>query len=274
MFKKKLLILLTGVTLISSIIIGCGGKTSSSEEMLSISGSTSVGPLIEAEVEAYKDVNSQISIEVNQLGTSAGIKNVIDGISELGMASRDLKPEERKSGVQATKIAYDVISIITNNNNPVKNLSIEELKDIYTGKITNWKDVGGNDSPIVVVSREEGSGTRASFDEIIGYKSDELTKEATIADGSGNIKSTVAGNHNAIGYMSLGYLDDSVKALTIDNIEPNGDNVKNGKYKVSRAFLLVYKNESLSSNGKEFLDYILSNEGQKIVKEQGLITIK
>lgn len=272
MFKRKLALLAIGILLVGTMMVGC--TKGNTEKLITVSGSTSVGPLVEAEAEAYKSVNSNVGVEVNQLGTSAGIKNVIEGISELGMASRDLKPEEEKAGVKEKEIAFDGIAVITNKKNPIKNLSLEQVKDIYTGKITNWKDVGGEDAPIVIISREDGSGTRAAFEEIMGYKANELIKDATIADGSGNIKSMVNENENAIGYMSFGYLDDSINALTIDNIEPKAENVKNGTYKSARSFLIVFNEETLTEDGKGFIDYILSENGQKIVKEQGLITIK
>ncbi|EPZ55513.1 PBP superfamily domain protein [[Clostridium] sordellii ATCC 9714] len=151
---------------------------------------------------------------------------------------------------------------------------MDQIKGIYTGKIKNWKEVGGKDAPIVVVSREDGSGTRDAFQEIVGYDSTELAKDAQISDGNGNVKSTVAGNENAIGYTSFSYLDDSINALQVDGVNPTAENAKSGDYKLSRPFLLVYKEDKLGESGKKFVDYILSEDGQKIVKEDGLITIK
>ncbi|MDZ7543098.1 phosphate ABC transporter substrate-binding protein, partial [Clostridium perfringens] len=168
------------------------------------------------------------------VGSSAGIKDTINGVSELGMSSRELKPEEAKE-VKGTVIAYDGIAIITNKNNPIKNITLDEIKGIYTGKITNWKEIeGGKDAPIVVASREEGSGTRDAFQEIVKYKSEELRSDAMISNGNGGLKEMVAGNENAIGFVSFEYLDDKVNIVNVEGIEPNADLVKSGKYKISR----------------------------------------
>ena len=189
------------------------------------------------------------------------------------MSSRDLKDEEKSSGAKGTVIAYDGIAVITNTENKVKDLTLEQLKDIYTGKITNWKDVGGEDGQIVVVSREDGSGTRDAFQEIVGYKSEELVADATIADGSGNIKTTVSGNKNAIGFVSFSYVDDSISALKVNGVEPTEELAKSGEYKLSRPFLLVTKDDTLTDEGQKVIDYILSDEGQNIVAEDKLIKV-
>ncbi len=273
MFSKKIGVLLASTIMIGALAVGCGSSDQNSAK-LAISGSTSVGPVIEKEAEGFKSVNPDVSVEINQLGSSAGIKDAINGVAEIGMASRDLKDEEKSSGLSETNIAVDGIGIITHKNNGVKSLTMDQIKDIYTGKITNWKDVGGKDAPIVVVSREDGSGTRDAFQEIVGYDSTQLTTEAQISDGNGNVKSTVAGNENAIGYTSFSYLDDSISTVQVDGIEPTAANAKVGDYKLARPFLLVYKEDSLSENGKQFIDYVLSEDGQKVVEEEGLISVK
>ncbi len=150
---------------------------------------------------------------------------------------------------------------------------MEQIRDIYTGKITNWKEVGGEDTPIVLVSREDGSGTRDAFQEIVGFNSEEISPQAQISDGSGSIKTMVAGNKNAIGYISFSYVDNSVHAVSIDGVKPTAENVQNKKYKLSRPFLLVYKEENLNENSKKFIDFIMSKEGQEIVEEDGLISV-
>lgn len=267
MFKKKIVSLLCGALMVSGLVVGCG--SGGNTDKITISGSTSVGPTMEALAEAYQK-NNDIKIEVQQVGSSAGIKNTIDGTSDLGMSSRDLKDEEAEN-VEGTQIAIDGIAVVTNTANKVKNLSVDQVRDIFTGKITNWKEVGGEDTPIVVISREEGSGTRDGFQDILGFESEELTKDATICDGSGNVKSTVEGNENSIGYISFGYLGDSLNDLTIDNIEANDENVVDGKYPISRPFLVVNKKDGLSDEAKAFVDFIMSEEGQNIVSEEGFI---
>lgn len=276
MLNKRIVTLLMGTMLIGSLVVGCGssdGSGSQDSSKVTISGSTSVGPIVEILGEDFESKNEGISIEVQQIGSSAGIKNAIEGTSQIGMASRDLKDEEKASGLKETQIAIDGIAVITNKNNEVKDLTLEQVKDIYTGKITNWKEVGGKDAPIVVVSREDGSGTRDGFQENVGFESEELTKDAQISDGSGNIKSTVEGNENAIGYISFGYVDDNVNALTIDGVELTTENVKNNTYAIARPFLFVSKEDNISEEGTKFIEYILSDEGQKIVEEKGFISV-
>ena len=274
--KLKLIVGAMLVTMVGATFVGCGSSEGANSDSnvasISISGSTSVGPLMEKVQEKYEENNSVI-LEIQQNGSGAGIKDVISGISEIGMSSRELKDEE-KTSVQGTTVAYDGIALLVNPENTVKNISLEDVKKIYTGEITNWKDLGGDDSPIVVVSREEGSGTRDAFQEIVGYESEELTKDATISDGSGAVKTTVAGNKNAIGFASFEYIDNTVKALNVNDVEPTAENVKAGDYKISRPFILVTKEDSLTENGQKLIDFVLSTEGQQIVEENKLITIE
>ena len=281
--KLKLMVGALLVTMVGATFVGCGSNSSEGEDnntasnkdsvTISISGSTSVGPLMEKIQEKYEEENSNVTLEIQQNGSGAGIKDVISGISEIGMSSRELKDEE-KSQVEGTTIAYDGIALLVNPENKVKNISLEDVKKVYTGEITNWKELGGDDSPIVVISREEGSGTRDAFQEIVGYESEELTKDATISDGSGAVKTTVAGNKNAIGFASFEYIDSTVVALSVNDVEPTADNVKAGEYKISRPFLLVTKEDSLTENGQKLIEFVLSDEGQKIVEENKLITLE
>ena len=268
MFKKKIVTLLCGAVMISGLVIGCGSSNSSESKTskITISGSTSVGPTMEVLAQEYEK-NNDVKIEVQQVGSSAGIKNTIDGTSNLGMSSRDLKYEEAQS-LDETQIAIDGIAVVTNTENKVSDLTMDQVKDIFTGKITNWKEVGGEDAQIVVVSREEGSGTRDGFQEIVGFESDALTKDAQICDGSGNVKSTVEGNENAIGYISFGYLDKTLNDLKINGVKANDDNVVANKYPISRPFLVVNKKDSLTDEAKGFIDFIMSDEGQNIVSKE------
>ena len=271
MFKKKIVALLCGAVMISGLVVGCGsgGSSEGDTAKITISGSTSVGPTMEVLAEAYQK-NNDVKIEIQQVGSSAGIKNTVDGTSNLGMSSRDLKDEEAQS-LDETQIAIDGIAVVTNTANKVKDLTTAQVKDIFTGKITNWKEVGGEDAPIVVISREEGSGTRDGFQDILGFESEELTKDATICDGSGNVKSTVEGNENAIAYISFGYLGDTLNDLKIDGVEANDDNVVAGKYPISRPFLVVNKKGAISDEAKAFVDFIMSEDGQNIIAEEGFI---
>lgn len=279
--KLKLIVGALLVTMLGATFVGCGSSSSNDNNTdsskdsitISISGSTSVGPLMEKIQEKYEEENGNITLEIQQNGSGAGIKDVISGISEIGMSSRELKDDE-KTSVQGTIVAYDGIALLVNPENPVKNISLEDVKKIYTGKITNWKELGGDDSAIVVVSREEGSGTRDAFQEIVGYESEELIKDATISDGSGAVKTIVAGNKNAIGFASFEFIDNTVKALEIDDVAPTAENVKAGEYKISRPYILVTKEGSLTEEGQNLIGFVLSAEGQQIVEENKLITIE
>ncbi len=288
----KLIIAALAVTIIGGAFVGCSSKSDGSDNdsgtstggskpvTITVSGSTSVGPLMEKEAEVFQGKNKNIKVEIQQIGSSAGIKNAIQGVSELGMSSRELKDEE-KSQIKEEIIAYDGIALVVNPKNTVTNLTMEQLKGIYTGKITNWKEVGGKDSPIVVVSREDGSGTRSAFEELVGFKGEDMIQTASISQGNGAVKNTVVTNENAIGYLSFellykedGSLDDTIKASKIENIDPTADNVLNKTYKLSRPFIVVYKEDKISAESKQFIEFIKSEEGQQIAKSKGAIPLK
>ena len=270
-FRRMLSILV--LTLILMLISCNSDETTVEERKITISGSTSVGPLMERMAEDFEASNEDVVIEINQTGSSSGIKDVINGVSKIAMSSRDLSKEE-KEDVEGIVMSYDGIAVIVNNENSITGITKEEVKDIFTGKITNWKELGGEDSEIVVVSREDGSGTRAAFEEIVGYKAKDLLKKSLISDGSGNIKVMVKGNKNAIGFVSFEYLDNTIKALEIDNIKATADNVINSKYPISRSFLMVVNESNLNNLDKKFIDWILSDDGQSLVEKYGSIKIR
>ena len=277
MLRKRLIAAVSVVIVASSLIIGCGSSDTTmskkvNDTTIAISGSTSVGPLVELEEEEFEANNHDVTIEINQTGSSSGIKDTISGTTEIGMSSRELTDEESKNLKEVT-IAVDGIGVVVNKNNPVKNLTLEQIKDIFTGKITNWSEVGGEDKEIVVVSREEGSGTRTAFQEILNYSTEDTVKNAIVNNSTGATKVMVEENDNAIGYMSIGYIDDSIASVNVDGVEATADNVKSGEYKIQRPFLLVYKEGALSEEGQEFIDFILSDKGQAIVAEENLVTV-
>lgn len=275
--KRKKIKLLAGamiIAMIGVVFTGCGNNSTSNDGTVTItvSGSTSVGPLMEKIAEKYEEENSNISIEINQTGSSAGIKDAMDGISQIGMSSRDLKDEEAAK-VKATVLAYDGVAVITNTGNSVKELTIGQIRDIFTGKITNWSEVGGSNAPIVVVSREAGSGTRTAFEEGVEYSEEELVKDAIISKGNGDVKTTVSTNENAIGFVSFEYVDDAISSINVNGIEPTAANVKAGSYALSRPFLAVTNEQYITEDSQKLIDYITSEEGQQIVEDNKLITI-
>lgn len=271
LFKKTIVSLVIPL----AILTGCGSvdteHSSGDKQTISISGSTSVGPLAEKLAVKYEETES-VNIEVNQIGSSAGITNATNGVSEIGMSSRDLK-EEEAAQLEEIIIAYDGIVIVTHPSNKVQDLTMEQVKQIFTGEVTNWKQLGGEDLEIVVVSREDGSGSRDAFQEIVGYSSGELIRNAIVASGNGNIKTTVATNKHAVGFISFEYIDETIYPMKINGVEPTAQNVLDNKYSLSRPFLFVYKDGDLTQGGQKFIDYILSSNGQEIVSEAGAIPI-
>ncbi|MEH6944326.1 phosphate ABC transporter substrate-binding protein [Bacillus sp. JJ722] len=271
---KMGLLLLSLIAVLSACTSNGDTDTQASDDSnstISISGSTSVGPLAEKLAVKYKEKDNA-NIEINQIGSSAGISNAINGVSEIGMSSRDLKEEEK--ALNEVVIAYDGIVVVTHPSNKVKNLTMEQVKQIFTGEVTNWSELGGDDMEIVVVSREDGSGSRDAFQEIVGYSSGELVRSAIIASGNGNIKTTVANNKHAVGFISFEYVDDSISTIDIDGVEATAENVLQQKYKLSRPFLFVYKDGNLTKAGQQFIDFILSEDGQRIAAEAGAIPVK
>ncbi|MGM9945166.1 MAG: phosphate ABC transporter substrate-binding protein [Lysinibacillus sp.] len=274
MWKKSLYFVC--LTVLLTVLVACSNEedtadTQTGGSLVTISGSTSVGPLAEKLAMKYEEQND-VKIEVNQIGSSAGITNAISGVSQIGMSSRDLKQEEKDSNLQELIIAYDGIVVVAHPSNPVKDLTMEQVKQIFTGEITNWKEVGGKDMEIVVVSREDGSGSRDAFQEIVGYESGQLIKNAIVASGNGNIKTTVAMNKHAIGFISFEYVDESVSTMAINGVQAKAENVLAGQYELSRPFLFVHK-EDVPESAKQFMEFILTPEGQKIVESAGAIPL-
>ena len=274
MWKKSLYFVCLAVLI--TVLVACSNEedtadTQTGGSLVTISGSTSVGPLAEKLAMKYEEEND-VKIEVNQIGSSAGITNAISGVSQIGMSSRDLKQEEKDSNLQELIIAYDGIVVVAHPSNPVKDLTMEQVKQIFTGEITNWKEVGGKDMEIVVVSREDGSGSRDAFQEIVGYESGQLIKNALVARGNGNIKTTVAMNKHAIGFISFEYVDESISTMDINGVQAKAENVLAGQYELSRPFLFVHK-EDVPESAKQFMEFILTPEGQKIVESAGAIPL-
>ncbi|MDW6005040.1 phosphate ABC transporter substrate-binding protein [Vibrio mangrovi] len=264
------------VALISALSV----NVASAKETISAVGSSSVTPLMEVFAETYMKDHSNVFIEVQGPGSSAGIKASKNGSADIGMSSRNLKSSEKESTLVEEVIARDGIAVVVNPKNNLKGLTSEQVSAIYRGEITNWKDVGGNDKPIVAITRDTASGTRGAFEEIMelkkkigGKKVSAISQRAQVANGNGGLKTMVASNPYAIGYISLGSVDSTVHPLAIDGIAANVTNVKNGSYKVARPFLVLYREGKPSAETKKFLDWMLTKEAQKIVDNKGYISI-
>ncbi|MFZ5652109.1 MAG: phosphate ABC transporter substrate-binding protein [Bacillota bacterium] len=270
MTKKRWTLALVIILAIVVAAAGCGksdkkedGAKGGGKTTITIAGSTSVQPLSDELAKAYSQKNPNTTVNVQGGGSSQGVKAAADGIAQIGASSRKLKDSE-KAGVKETTIALDGIAIAVHpKNSKITDLSLDQVKGIFSGKITNWKEVGGNDAPISVVTREAGSGTRGAFEEIV-MQDAKITDKAITQASNGAIRSTVAGDEKAIGYLSLGYLSADVRGIKVENVEPTVENIKGGSYKVSRPFLYLTKGDP-TGEVKAFMDFVLSPAGQDIV---------
>ena len=237
---------------------------------ISIAGSTTVQPISDRMAEAFMEKYG-INVTIQGGGSGTGIKMVGEGTVDIGASSREIKEEEKeKYDLNIYPIAIDGLAIIVHPSNKIENLTLKQLRDIFSGKIRNWKELGGEDREIVLVIRAEGSGTRAFFEErVMGNVS--VSRRALQKPSNGSVKASVSGNENAIGYIGAGYIDDYVKAVRIEGIYPDPENIRSGKYALSRKLYYITKEES--EDVKLFLDFVLSEEGQKIVEEKGFIRI-
>ncbi|MGN0465002.1 MAG: phosphate ABC transporter substrate-binding protein [Lachnospiraceae bacterium] len=249
-------------------------EQSSDSSVVTITGSTSVEKIVNLMKSEFEALNPGITIQYTGSGSSAGIKDTIAKTNNIGASSRELTDEEKAENMTETVFAYDGIAVAVNPANKVKDLTLEQLQKIYSGEITNWKEVGGDDAEIFVVSREESSGTRSAFEELIKLDETEgLTSNAAVSEGNGPAQIAIAGNENAVGYISFAYIDDTVKSVTVDSVEPTVENVKNKTYPLSRPFLFVSFDDQVSEAGKKFLEFAVSADGQACVEKDNAIRI-
>lgn len=262
MFKRiALIVIVTAVAAMA--LIGCQGKP----ETVQVAGSTSVQPLSEVWAEKFMEKNKNITVNVTGGGSSAGVTAAIEGSAHIGSASRKIKQEEIDKGLVVTQIAIDGIAIIVNKDNAVSDLSMEQIRKVYTGEITNWNQFGGPDAEINVVTRESGSGTLDAFESIIMNKQAIKTNVNTQTATAG-VRQVVSGDPNAIGFISMGSINDEIKVLSVDGIEATEANIRNGSYAVWRPFNYVTKGEPTGAV-KQFIDFALSEEGQNIAVQKG-----
>lgn len=262
---KKIISLLTVAVMLVCALTGCGAN----KEAVATDGSTSMNKVIGALGEAF-EADTGITVTYNATGSGAGIQAVQEGRCDIGLASRNLKDEEKTSGLEGTVLAYDGIAIIVNPENPVNDLDVETIAKIYTGEIKNWKEIGGNDSEIVLIGREAGSGTRDGFESITDTEDKcQYRQELT---STGDVITTVASNPAAIGYASLASVKDTVKALAVDSVAASEATIKDGSYVVQRPFVLVTKKDAkLSESAQKFFDYITSEAAHEIIIAAGVV---
>ena len=241
---------------------------------ISMVGSTSMEKLANALSEAFMEEHPDVTVTAEFVGSGAGIEAVTNGTTDIGNSSRSLKDEEKAAGVVENVVAIDGIAVCVDPANEVANLTKEQLTNIYNGTVTNWKEVGGADEPIIVIGREAGSGTRGAFEELVDLK--DACKYANELDSTGAVIAKVASTPGAIGYASLDALDDSVKALSLEGVEATAENIKAGNYFLSRPFVMATKGEISEQNDlvQAWFDFVLGDEGQQIASEVGLITVK
>ena len=236
---------------------------------ITVAGSTSVEPFAELLAEEYMSSRSESRIYVQGGGSTAGIEAVITGAANIGMSSRNLTEAEKK--LYSVIVAKDAIAIIVHISSPIDNLPLDKIREVFSGKITNWKELGGPDHPIDIVTREEGSGTRESFQKFVMGKED-ISLGALVQDSNGAVRQVISSDPNAIGYISLGLVNEQVKALRISGVQPNLANVYNGKYTLVRPFLFVFSGEP-AGEAKSFIDFVLSPQAQKLLLKEGLVPI-
>ncbi|MEE0867860.1 MAG: phosphate ABC transporter substrate-binding protein [Clostridia bacterium] len=278
---KKLITIIACAAVLAFALTGCFKSTETEKGTASVQnkisgtvstdGSTSMEKVIGALGESFMQENDAVTFTYNPTGSGSGITAVNEGRCDIGLSSRSLKDEEKAQGLTETVLAYDGIAIIVNPQNKVSDLSLEDVAKVFTGEVTNWEDLGGDDSEIVLIGREAGSGTRDGFESIT--KTEEKCVYRQELTSTGDVITTVSQNEGAIGYASLASVKDSVKSLSINGVTPSESTVKSGEYVVQRPFVLVTKaGKDLSPAAKAFFDYITSSDASAIISQAGAVS--
>jgi phosphate transport system substrate-binding protein len=270
---RRIVIALAGTALMLAGLLalpGCATSTTASTTQLTVTGSTTLLPIAEVSAEDFMGANSGTRVLVSGVGSSAGIESVSNGTCDIGTSSRELKPAELSLGLVDTPVARDAIAVIVNPGNPVSSLTTSQVADIFSGKVRNWKDIGGPDLEIGLVNRDEASGTRQAFLELV-MKGRDFDPTAAVLPGTGQVRSVVGQSRIAIGYISLGFVDSSVKAIVIDGVTPTPATVADKSYPVSRVLHFLTKGEP-QGLAKQFIDYVLSPTIQdSVVRDAGFL---
>lgn len=282
---KKFLGIAVAACLMAACFAGCGttdnkGDANATNKpgneavsgTVSTDGSTSMEKVIKYLSESFSAENKNVKITYNPTGSGAGITAVSEGRCDIGLSSRDLKDEEKQSGLKGTVVALDGIAIVVNPENTVEDLTVEQIADLYTGKITNWKDIGGKDAPVVLIGREAASGTRDGFESIT--KTKDSCKYSQELSSTGDVIQTVASNPNAIGYASLASVKETVKALKVNSVAPSIATVQDGTYKIQRDFVFVTKEgKELSKAAQSFFDWVVSGKADSLIEKAGAVPV-
>ncbi len=272
---KKLFVTAGAVLATLAVAAGCSREAG---KKIVIKGSTTVLPITQKAMEEYRKTHPGIRISVDGSGSGNGITALINGSTDIANSSREMKAEELKKSkdkgidIEEVSVCYDMIVPVVHPSNKVKNLTMEQLKAIYDGSVTNWKDVGGDDGKIVVISRDTSSGTYEYWHEKIMAKKD-VRKDALLQASSGQVITSVAGNPRAIAYVGFGYLNSTVRGLNVNGIEATMENGKSKKYPIARKLYIYYNKKKISGEAQEFVNFLTSPDGQKIVKDAGFIPL-
>ena len=283
---KKLFSLALTAALALSLLAGCGSKTNADTNTgstgsagtttteltgtVNTNGSTSMEKVMKILIESFAEENPGVTVNYTGSGSGAGVTSAIDGTADLGLASRELKPEEESQGAQAHIVALDGVAVVVNPANPVGDLTVDQIAKIFTGEITNWKDLGGDDSEIAVYGREAGSGTRGAFEEIVGVTDN--CKYLNEYSSTGDVIGNVASNPSAIGYASLSAVGDNVKAVKVNGVDCTEATVQDGSYEIQRPFIMITKDGTqLSDAAQAFLDYAESSEVADLIAQAGAV---
>lgn len=266
---KKIISVLAVVCMFAVTLTGCGEKNK--DKTVATDGSTSMEKVIGYLSEAYMEENKEVKVTYNPTGSGSGIQAVMEGRCDIGLSSRDLKDEE-KGELTGTVIAIDGIAVIVNPENPINELTIEQIAALYKGEVDNWSEIGGADAPVVLIGREAASGTRDGFESITGTK--DLCKYTQELTSTGDVVQTVASNPNAIGYASLASVKDNVKAIDVEGVKPTTETIQNGTYKVQRNFVFVTKKDvELSETAQAFFDFVTSSAADDWIVKAGAVPV-
>ncbi|MDC7225771.1 MAG: phosphate ABC transporter substrate-binding protein [Spirochaetales bacterium] len=277
---KKIIAIMIVLSVMTAVFVFAGGQQEVKVDSYAMGGSTTLEPIIRSAIEAYEDIHADVRLSYEAQGSSVGVQGAIDEVYVLGGASRELKGDEPANGAVATPIALDGIAVVANNSVLVDNLTKEQVAGIYKGDITNWSEVGGADKDIIVINRDEASGTRVAFWELtiksVYDKTTEFIKDAITVESNGDMVTKVGSTPDSIGYCGFGYLDKAVssgaKTLLVNGIEASVDNVLKGEFPISRKLNVITKDEP-TGFAAEFIEFLLSDEGQTIVDDEGFISL-